>query len=383
MKKILQKTFVIVLALALLAGCVAIFASCGKKDGDNEVTVTDLAGREISVTPNKISRVVCVGAGALRLYSYVGDMEKIYAVEEIEGSRTSGRVSLRAYQIAYEEQFKKLIADGKTAGAGGPMAQKLNVEVLADLEPDLVFSCLSLTADELSAGEKAIGCPIVTLKYGAEKAFSKEIESSLKVIDTLCGKDNKADKLIDYMHELKADIQAKAAGKTSKSVYLACNSNWGVKGFLSTSKNYPLFTVSNITNVMDDAKNTVTDGYADLEAVVTSDAERIILDAGGLETFKGEYNEQGSLLPTALDGMQAFRNKEVYLMMPNNAYDANVETYFINAYYALSVAYDLEIDMQAKANEITKKFLGKELYNDITIYGGYQKLNLPDVWPTK
>lgn len=383
MKKTLQKTFVIVLALALLAGCVAIFASCGKKDGDNEVTVTDLAGREISVTPNKISHVVCVGAGALRLYSYVGDMEKIYAVEEIEGSRTSGRVSLRAYQIAYEEQFKKLIADGKTAGAGGPMAQKLNVEVLADLEPDLVFSCLSLTADELSAGEKAIGCPIVTLKYGAEKAFSKEIESSLKVIDTLCGKDNKADKLIDYMHELKADIQAKATGKTSKSVYLACNSNWGVKGFLSTSKSYPLFTVSNITNVMDDAKNTVTDGYADLEAVVTSDAERIILDAGGLETFKGEYNEQGSLLPTALDGMQAFRNKEVYLMMPNNAYDANVETYFINAYYALSVAYDLEIDMQEKANEITKKFLGKELYNDITIYGGYQKLNLPDVWPTK
>lgn len=383
MKKTLQKAFVIVLTLALLAGCVAIFASCGKKDGDNEVTVTDLAGREISVTPNKISRVICVGAGALRLYSYVGDMEKIYAVEEIEGSRTSGRVSLRAYQIAYEEQFKKLIADGKTAGAGGPMAQKLNVEVLADLEPDLVFSCLSLTADELSAGEKAIGCPIVTLKYGAEKAFSKEIESSLKVIDTLCGKDNKADKLIDYMHELKADIQAKATGKTSKSVYLACNSNWGVKGFLSTSKNYPLFTISHITNVMDDAKNTVTDGYADLEAVVTSDAERIILDAGGLETFKGEYNEQGSLLPTALDGMQAFRNKEVYLMMPNNAYDANVETYFINAYYALSVAYDLEIDMQEKANEITKKFLGKELYNDITIYGGYQKLNLPDVWPTK
>ena len=383
MKKTLQKTFVIVLALALLAGCVAIFASCGKKDGNNEVTVTDLAGREISVTPNKISRVVCVGAGALRLYSYVGDMEKIYAVEEIEGSRTSGRVSLRAYQIAYEEQFKKLIAEGKTAGAGGPMAQKLNVEVLADLEPDLVFSCLSLTSDELSAGEKAIGCPIVTLKYGAEKAFSKEIESSLKVIDTLCGKDNKADKLIDYMHELKADIQAKATGKTSKSVYLACNSNWGVKGFLSTSKSYPLFTVSNITNVMDDAKNTITDGYADLEAVVTSDAERIILDAGGLETFKGEYNEQGSLLPTALDGMQAFHDKEVYLMMPNNAYDANVETYFINAYYALSVAYDLEIDMQEKANEITKKFLGKELYNDITIYGGYQKLNLPDVWPTK
>ena len=79
-------------------------------------------------------------------------------------------------------------------------------------------------------------------------------------------------------------------------------------------------------------------------------------------------------------------------MMPNNAYDANVEMYFINAYYALTVAYPTvygangtnPINIQTKATEILNAFFGanKVAYNDILLYGGYQKLNLPDEWPT-
>ena len=38
-----------------------------------EVTVTDMIGREVTVTPGGYKRVVCIGAGALRMYSYVCD----------------------------------------------------------------------------------------------------------------------------------------------------------------------------------------------------------------------------------------------------------------------------------------------------------------------
>lgn len=375
-----EKILIVLLTISIVLCCFGFLASCEKGDKVANITVTDMAGREIKFdkAPEK---VVCIGAGALRLYSYVGDMDKLYAVEEIEGSRTSGRVSLRAYQIAYEDKFRALLNDNKKAGAGGPAAQILNTEVLAALQPDVIFSCLSLSDDELDAGEKAIGCPIVTLRYDEQKAFGQGIQQSMRIIDTLCGKDNKAETLIAYMEALKADIATLSNGKTSKKLYLACNSNWGVKGFLSTAKNYPLFTISNITNVMDGTGVTINNGYADEESVITSGAERILLDAGGLNVFKGEYEEEGGHLPTVLATMPAFRDKEVYLMMPNNAYDANVEMYFINAYYALSVAYDVELDIRAKANEITNAFLGKELYDDITIYGGYRKLNLPDVWP--
>ena len=82
--------------------------------------------------------------------------------------------------------------------------------------------------------------------------------------------------------------------------------------------------------------------------------------------------------------MTAFAGKEVYLMMPNNAYDANVEMYYINAYFALKVAYGIDINMETKANEILSIFYGDKVsYSDVIIYGGYQKLNLPDTWPTK
>ena len=54
------------LALATLSGCSVAVAQ--------DTTITDMIGREVSVTPGSYKRVVCVGAGALRMYSYIGDV---------------------------------------------------------------------------------------------------------------------------------------------------------------------------------------------------------------------------------------------------------------------------------------------------------------------
>ena len=380
---LVKKLTITILVVVLLVACLSIFAACNIDIDDVEVNVKDMKGREFKITPSEIKKVVCVGAGALRLYSYVGDMSKLCAVEEIEGSRT-GFVSVRPYQIAYENQFKALIAEGKTAGAGGPQAQKLQTEILAQLEPDVVFSCLTMETSAIEEAEKAIGCPIITLAYGEQKAFSSELKDSLGIISLVCATELRAAELYVAMEALEKELEDQAKGKTSKNIYLGCNSNWGIHGFLSTSKNYPIFTVSGISNVMDETGKTIDrDGYANIEQVITSDADRIILDAGGLAKFKEDYEKTGSELPGNLATMTAFAGKEVYLMMPNNAYDANVEMYFINAFYALSVAYDIDIDMEDKANEILTIFLGegKVSYDDVKIYGGYQKLNLPEVWP--
>ena len=34
-----------------------------------EVTITDMIGREVTIVPGSYERVVCIGAGALRMYS--------------------------------------------------------------------------------------------------------------------------------------------------------------------------------------------------------------------------------------------------------------------------------------------------------------------------
>ena len=60
-----------------------------------EITVTDLIGREITVTPGSYQRVVCIGAGALRLYSYIGDAALLCGVEDIDNETLSERRQVR------------------------------------------------------------------------------------------------------------------------------------------------------------------------------------------------------------------------------------------------------------------------------------------------
>ena len=38
-------------------------------------TVTDAINREVKVVKDNIKKVICIGAGALRLYSYVGNLD--------------------------------------------------------------------------------------------------------------------------------------------------------------------------------------------------------------------------------------------------------------------------------------------------------------------
>ena len=51
-----------------------------------EMMITDMIGREISVVPGSYERVVCIGAGALRMYSYIGDVGLLCGVEDIDNT---------------------------------------------------------------------------------------------------------------------------------------------------------------------------------------------------------------------------------------------------------------------------------------------------------
>ena len=382
---VVKKITITILIIVLLVACISIFAACNGDEIDVDITIKDMKGREITINPSKIHKVVCIGAGALRLYTYVGTMDKLCGVERIEGIRDD-KVSIRPYQIAYEDKFKALIEEGKTAGAGGPGNQKsIPKEELAILEPDVVFSCMSLDVSVIEDAEKAIGCPIITLAYGSKKAFSSELKESLAIIGAVCCTEDKVLDIVAAMEYMEKDLDEQSKTKTSNDVfYIGCNSNWGKNGFLGTAKS-PILSASHIKNVMSEEGMTISDeGKANLEQVIHSDTTKILLDAGGLEVFKNEYVGE---LPGTLAEMTAWKKGEIYLMMPNNAYDANVEMYYINAYYALSLAYDdITINMTDKANTILETFYGKDMvsYNQVILYGGYQQLNNnPSSWPTK
>ena len=75
MKK--KLSFILMLFIVLFLG-----VSCSndnKKEEsktNKEIEVTDMVGRNVNVIPGSYSSVICIGAGALRMYSYVGDIDK-------------------------------------------------------------------------------------------------------------------------------------------------------------------------------------------------------------------------------------------------------------------------------------------------------------------
>ena len=105
------------------------------------VAVTDLIGREIEIVPGSYERIVCIGAGALRMYSYVGDVSLLCGVEDIDNLSLQERPKMfdgvaRPYMLAYGEEFKAL----PSCGVGGPNAQAAEAEKILSCDPDLVIS---------------------------------------------------------------------------------------------------------------------------------------------------------------------------------------------------------------------------------------------------
>ena len=110
-----------------------------------EITVTDMIGREVTVTPGSYKRVVCIGAGALRMYSYVGDVALLCGVEDIDNTTLSERPMMfdsvaRPYVLAYGDVFSTL----PSCGVGGPMAQTAEAEKILSCNPDIVISELRM-----------------------------------------------------------------------------------------------------------------------------------------------------------------------------------------------------------------------------------------------
>ena len=110
-------------------------------DPSETVTVTDMIGRQVQVTPGSYRRVVCIGAGALRMYSYIGDTALLAGVEDIDNPSLESRPMMfdavaRPYVLAYGDTFATL----PSCGVGGPMAQTAEAEKILSCDPDIVIS---------------------------------------------------------------------------------------------------------------------------------------------------------------------------------------------------------------------------------------------------
>ena len=385
----MKKSTLILLMIIVTLSSLFAFSACDKdKDTANGKTVTDLLGREVTV-PEKINRVVCIGAGSLRLYTYVGDLSKLVGVEDVDkdGKDFNGVLSIRPYKMVNKDLFKSLPSCGKGGPQGSPEAEK----ILA-LNPDIVFSLYTSDKAAMDDLQQKIGKPVVVLSYGKTEAFDENVKKSIALLGDILNRKERANELLSFISDTETYLSSIGEGidKNDKAtVYLGCQSNYGTHGIESSSANYSIFDVSKIRNVLDEYVGKTGEtfkGYqksVDWEILVEMNPDRIILDAGGLEHLKTQLKEK----PEIFNRLSAFQNGEIYLQMPYNAYYTNLETAYADAYFDAWVQYHdiapekLNFNYVKKAREIYTLFLGKDCYDDVAkiMRGGFQKLDISKI----
>ncbi len=351
-------------------------------DTPEEVTLTDMIGREITVTPGTYKRVVCIGAGALRMYSYIGDVTLLAGVEDIDNLSLSDRPKMfdkvaRPYLQAFSDTFEKL----PSCGVGGPNAQAAEAEKILSCNPDIVISEYE-DVDKENALQEQLGVPVVTLRTGPAGVFAEEFRGSMTLLGQIFGEETKAANLLEFVDAETAEIQKRTKDipdAEKPSVYICGLGNWGTTDHLMTAQGYKPFAIANIKNVVTDLeKNGIQKIEAEKFVAVGKDADVMIIDAAAVKNIKPLFKEDKTLL----DPMKAWKEGNVYLEMAYNAYYTNYEIALANTWYYAKCVYPdkfADIDMGAKLNEITKAFLGQNLADAVFAmdqsFGGYQKID--------
>lgn len=347
-----------------------------------EITITDMIGREVTVTPGSYKRVVCIGAGALRMYSYIGDVSLLCGVEDIDNTTLDERPKMfdsvaRPYVLAFGDTFSTL----PSCGVGGPNAQAAEAEKILSCNPDIVISEYE-DVDKENALQEQLGVPVITLKAGPNGVFDDAFKNTMTMLGTIFCNEEKAEKLISFIDSEAAEIASRTAGikyEDKPGVYICGLGNWGTTNQLMTAQNYISFNIANVRNVVTDLeKNGIQAIEEEKFVALGEDMDIIIMDAAAVKNIKPLYAED----PTMFDSCKAWQDGEVYLEMAYNAYYTNYEIALINTWFIAKTVYPdffEDIDITAKTNEITEMFLGEELAEAIfscpSSFGGYQKID--------
>lgn len=347
------------------------------------LNVIDMHNRVMAIEKEKTNRVVCIGAGALRYYSYVADVNKIVGVEEID-SKTTFKVgeALRPYYSAFYNTFKDL----PTIGKGGPAAQVADKEKILTVNPDVVVSFLSVEANEELAS--SIKKPVVGLLQGSDGVFDEITQKSLLMLGKIFNSEEKATTLVNYINTCKDEFNSLTI--TEETYYTGGIGNWGQTSMYGSFKKFPVFKYAKVKSAIDDLEFTNDAGKVipagqvtmDMEKLLSTNPDKIFMDTAGIKGFIADYKKEGNAVK--YNALKAFQNNNTYLLLPYNAYYTNLEIQLMSTYYVASVAHEgFVTNLDNKMNEITTKFLSKALYEQMKEHeygmGGYQQIDLKEL----
>ncbi|WKY48161.1 iron ABC transporter substrate-binding protein [Eubacteriaceae bacterium ES3] len=366
MKRIRFISIVLVMVMVFaLSGCTTA-ETTESQTTEGGFAVTDVTGRtvEFGSVPET---AVAIGVGALRLYTYVGNVEDLVGIEEIDQKSFVGK----PYVIANRELFLEL----PVIGTGGPNAT-IDPEQILSVEPDVIFTTLATdasTADEL---QSKTGIPVVALISGSTCLFDDTLYQSLELIGDVTGNSGKSEEIIASIKDYEKDLNMRTEGieeSTKLTSYVGALGSKGPQGIESTRAEYPPFVAVSAKNVVDE---TGTSGslMIDKEQLLEWNPNTIFIDYDGIE----KVYENTAANSEYYEALEAFKNGEVYNILPYILYGTNIEVAIADAYYIGKVLYPdkfTDVEPDQIMDEVSENLLGEAVYEQMVAdYGTFGKM---------
>lgn len=329
-------------------------------------SIIDSSQRTVDI-PDKVERVICSGAGCLRLLTYLQAQPMVVAVDDIEARRK--KYDARPYSIA-NPQFKKLPIFGEFRGHDNP-------ELILTLEPQpqvimkTYGSSMGYDPVELQA---KTGIPVVVLNYGDLGRLKPQLYQSIRTMGEVLGKQQRAEQVISFFETHIADLRKRTTGipeQVRPSVFVGGVAFKGPHGYQSTEPAYPPFSFVNANNL---AYDTMLSGKelrhseVSKEKIVEWNPDYLFLDLSSLQMG----DKAGGLFELRNDPayrtLTAVEESRVYGLLPYNWYTKNYGSILANAYAIGKVLYPerfKDVDPAVKADEIYNFLVGKPVFKDM------------------
>lgn len=282
-----MKKFKKIISLFILGILMSTFVvGCGSNNvefKDNKVTVVDQLGREVELdgTPEKIISSYYISTSLL---INLGVQDKLVGIEAKAKTR---------------EMYKKVAKELIDLPAVGT-SKEINIEECANLNPDLVI--IPTRLKEFIPKFEELKIPVIAI----EPETLDQFKETVKLIGKAVGKEEKANKLVNYYDDTISKVKELNKNLTEKqNVYLA-----GSDSVLKTctSKMYQnyMFEVCGGENVTKE----LTDGYwttISVEELVKKNPDVIYM------VGYASYSKDDILKDERLKGINAIKNNKVYV----------------------------------------------------------------------
>lgn len=278
-KKIISLFILGILMSTFVVGC----GSNNVESKDNKVTVVDQLGREVELdgTPEKIVSSYYISTSLL---INLGVQDKLVGIEAKAKTR---------------EMYKKVAKELIDLPAVGT-SKEINIEECANLNPDLVI--IPTRLKEFIPKFEELKIPVIAI----EPETLDQFKETVKLIGKAVGKEEKANKLVNYYDDTISKVKELNKNLTEKqNVYLA-----GSDSVLKTctSKMYQnyMFEVCGGENVTKE----LTDGYwttISVEELVKKNPDVIYM------VGYASYSKDDILKDERLKGVNAINNNKVYV----------------------------------------------------------------------